>query len=399
MKTSLFLISAFILSSCSVGNVEDKYYHYLTVDINEMNTLKSGYEKGNPDETAYVKTIISDADAEVSSEKIYTITGKEILPPSGDRHDYISMAPYWWPDTVKNDGSFVYLDGKFNPISRKKYTDQATLAAMCKAVKSLGYAYFFTQNDTYVERASQILECFFIDEETRMNPNLDYTQFIPGQNEGTCFGIIETEPFLYLMESIALMHNSTAWNKELHNDLKSWFSKYLEWLLTSKNGMKERTRLNNHGTHYDVQCVSMYLFCDSVTAAADYLRKYTLPRIEQQVAADGSQPKELARTKSWNYSTMNLGGFVNLALLADKCGVDLWHYQKNGQVYMRSMIDWFVPFLKKEKPWEWKQIIKSDVKRIKRTLEVASEVYADSSYLELSKQLVPLNDMIIGQQD
>ena len=153
MKTSLFLISAFILSSCSVGNVEDKYYHYLTVDINEMNTLKSGYEKGNPDETAYVKTIISDADAEVSSEKIYTITGKEILPPSGDRHDYISMAPYWWPDTVKNDGSFVYLDGKFNPISRKKYTDQATLAAMCKAVKSLGYAYFFTQNDTYVERA------------------------------------------------------------------------------------------------------------------------------------------------------------------------------------------------------------------------------------------------------
>lgn len=328
MKTSLFLISAFILSSCSVGNVEDKDYHYLTVDIDEMNIVKSGYDNGNPEEVSYVKTIISDADAEVASPKIYTITSKEILPPSGDRHDYISMAPYWWPDTVKNDGSFVYLDGKFNPISRKKYTDQATLVAMCKAVKSLGYAYFFTQNDSYVERALQILECFFIDEETRMNPNLNYTQFIPSQNEGTCFGIIETEPFLYLMESVALMQSSTAWNKELHNDLKSWFSKYLEWLLTSKNGMKERTRLNNHGTHYDVQCVSMYLFCDSVIAAADYLRKYTLPRIEQQVAADGSQPKELARTKSWNYSTMNLGGFVNLALLADKCGVDLWHYQK-----------------------------------------------------------------------
>ena len=395
MKTSLFLISAFILSSCSVGNVEDKDYHYLTVDIDEMNIVKSGYDNGNPEEVSYVKTIISDADAEVASPKIYTITSKEILPPSGDRHDYISMAPYWWPDTVKNDGSFVYLDGKFNPISRKKYTDQATLVAMCKAVKSLGYAYFFTQNESYVERALQILECFFIDEETRMNPNLNYTQFIPSQNEGTCFGIIETEPFLYLMESVALMQSSTAWNKELHNDLKSWFSKYLEWLLTSKNGMKERTRLNNHGTHYDVQCVSMYLFCDSVIAAADYLRKYTLPRIEQQVAADGSQPKELARTKSWNYSTMNLGGFVNLALLADKCGVDLWHYQKKGQVYMRIMIDWFVPFLKKEKPWEWKQIIKSDVKRMKRTLEIASEVYGDSSYLELSKQLVSINDMII----
>ena len=103
-----------------------------------MNIVKSGYDNGNPEEVSYVKTIISDADAEVASPKIYTITSKEILPPSGDRHDYISMAPYWWPDTVKNDGSFVYLDGKFNPISRKKYTDQATLVAMCKAVKSLG---------------------------------------------------------------------------------------------------------------------------------------------------------------------------------------------------------------------------------------------------------------------
>lgn len=139
----------------------------------------------------------------------------------------------------------------------------------------------------------------------------------------------------------------------------------------------------------------MYLFCDSISAAADYLRKYTLPRIEQQVAVDGSQPKKLARTKSWNYSTMNLGGFVNLALLADKFGVDLWHYQKNGQVYMGSMIDWFVPYLKIEKPWEWKQIIKSDVKRIKRTLEIASEVYGDSLYFELSKKLVSNNDMII----
>lgn len=59
------------------------------------------------------------------------------------------------------------------------------------------------------------------------------------------------------------------------------------------------------------------------------------------------------------------------------------------------MIDWFVPFLKKEESWEWKQIIKSDVKRMKRTLEITSEVYADSSYLELSKQFVSINDIII----
>ena len=128
MKTSLFLISAFILSSCSVGNVEDKDYHYLTVDINEMNALKSNYEKGNPEEVSYVKTIISDADAEVSSDKVYTITGKEILPPSGDKHDYMSMAPYWWPDETKPDGlPYKYRDGMINPETRKANTDQDAL--------------------------------------------------------------------------------------------------------------------------------------------------------------------------------------------------------------------------------------------------------------------------------
>lgn len=42
---------------------------------------------------------------------------------------------------------------------------------------------------------------------------------------------------------------------------------------------------------------------------------------------DGSQPHELARTRSFTYATMNATLFCELALLGEKIGVDLWCYE------------------------------------------------------------------------
>src|ERR1017187_8411310 len=38
------------------------------------------------------------------AEKPFSITEKSALPPSGDRHDYLSLAPYAWPDPSKPNG-------------------------------------------------------------------------------------------------------------------------------------------------------------------------------------------------------------------------------------------------------------------------------------------------------
>src|SRR5262245_39929588 len=27
----------------------------------------------------------------------FSVVNKEVTPPSGDQHDYMSLAPYWWP--------------------------------------------------------------------------------------------------------------------------------------------------------------------------------------------------------------------------------------------------------------------------------------------------------------
>ena len=35
----------------------------------------------------------------------FSVTSKQITPPSGDKRDYMSQAPYFWPDPKSPDGS------------------------------------------------------------------------------------------------------------------------------------------------------------------------------------------------------------------------------------------------------------------------------------------------------
>ncbi|MEY4986832.1 MAG: hypothetical protein RL567_611 [Bacteroidota bacterium] len=44
------------------------------------------------------------ADVILAKAKVYSFMNKVQTPSSGDKHDYMSQGPYWWPDTTKKDG-------------------------------------------------------------------------------------------------------------------------------------------------------------------------------------------------------------------------------------------------------------------------------------------------------
>src|SRR5437868_6138387 len=47
---------------------------------------------------------------------LYSVVNKEFLPPSGDKHDYMSMGTYWWPNPNTTNGlPYVRRDGQANP--------------------------------------------------------------------------------------------------------------------------------------------------------------------------------------------------------------------------------------------------------------------------------------------
>lgn len=285
----------------------------------------------------------------------WSVMDKPNTPASGDKHDYYSVGPYWWPDPSKPDGlPYIRRDGEVNP-ERDEY-DNVGFSRTRSAVRDLALGWYFTAEDVYAERAALLLRTWFLAPATRMNPHLEYGQAIPGRVDGRGIGIIDTVGLIDLVDSIGLLESSPAWSDSEHRQLQDWFRGYLQWLKTSDHGRDEANTSNNHAIWYDAQVVSFALFVGDRPTARTVLKNVGPRRIATQIEPDGRMPRELARTKSFHYTLYNLRAFVCLARLGDNAGVDLWAYRTKDGRSIEGALDWFAPFVAETKPWTYPQI-------------------------------------------
>jgi hypothetical protein len=328
------------------------------------------------------KKIDSDARSALT-KNVAPVTSKEATPPSGDKHDYMSQGPYFWRNPNTPTGlPYIRKDGERNP-EIKKYPDHDLLDTMVDTVERLSRGYFETRKKEYAIRAGEILRMWFLDPTTRMNPNLEFAQAIPGVNTGRGIGIIETRGLTRVVDSVGLLAGSESWTKSDQAGIEAWFAKYLAWLRESKHGKHESAAKNNHGTFYDVQVASFALFVGNRDLARSTLETAKQKRIASQIEKDGRQPLELERTKSWDYSVMNLEGMVALAQLGDHVGVDLWNFQTNGRGSIRQAIMFLEPFTRDMTKWPYKQISPAGSARFNAIVRKASMKYKDSEFQKL----------------
>jgi hypothetical protein len=399
------LVFSFLLFSCgihskkhSVGepikanvlNEKEKAKIDLTVlNYEKLKTVKKAIQENSVHYKLAYNELIKDAN-EALIEGPFSVTNKTQTPPSGDKHDYLSIGIYWWPDSTQPDGlPWIVKDGQVNPITSGDNLDLDRKGKMFSNTYSLGLAYFFSGEKKYAKKATELLKVWFLNPETKMNPNLNYAQGVPGKALGRGIGIIEFLGVTDIITSIELLESNNALDKETIEGLRLWFKEYLYWLQHNQNGIDESNAKNNHGTWYDVQVVSIMMFLDRTEEAKIVLESVKKNRIESQIEKDGKQPRELARTKTLHYSIYNLQAFTYLAYFGSKLKVDLWNYQPANAGGIKDAYSFLYPYAKEEKKWTLPEL--SNEHELKENLKelflMAGSMFNIIEYTEFDKNL------------
>jgi Alginate lyase len=325
-----------------------------------------------------LKKLLREAD-KAMLEGPFTVTAKQRVPPSGDKHDYLTLAPYWWPDPTKPDGlPYIRRDGETNPES-KRDTDNAALSAMANAVETLALAYYFTNEEKYAARAAVLLRTWFIDKATKMNPHYEYAQAVMGRNSGRGAGLIDARRFIQIVDSIGLLAGAKAWTQSDQQAVQDWFRAFVKWLQTSANGKDEADARNNHGSWLAADLAAFALFIGDEALARNTVEAVKA-RIAWQVEADGRQPLELDRTRGMSYSLFNLDALLTVATIGEKVGVNLWNYQSKDGRSIRKALDYLAPYAAGEKPWPHQQIVKWSPDEFVALLRRAASHWPDAEF-------------------
>ena len=269
-------------------------------------------------------------------------------------HDYYSEGPYWWPDPKNPEGPYIRKDGERNPA--RFMGNRQDLGDMCTAVLALGMGAFLLGDRRCSERAAIVLSTWFVDPQTRMNPNLEYGQAVRGINTGRGTGIIDTVSLIHTAQGVALLEQAGQLNAEIADGVRRWFADYLKWMATSQKGLDEKMSGNNHATWWTAQAAAYASLTGDAAAksmAWDHYRNYLVPT---EIQPDGSCPREEARTQSLSYSTMNLDAFAVLCRIAETNGVSLWRYRGKQGVGVEKSFQYLMPYLMHPDTWKKEQI-------------------------------------------
>lgn len=321
------------------------------------------------------------------SEKPYSITDKKSIAPSNDKQDYWHPAPYWWPNPNTDTGlPYIRRDGQRVPGTQLgdeecDNFDRSGLQQTFDNSLLLALAYKFTAQKKYANHGAKMLRRFFLQPKTRMNPHLKYSQVRMGVNgnEGTGTGIIEFKDIYYYLDAASIFHEAGAVTDEELDQFKQWLSAYLDWLLSSPQGISEKNSENNHGTYYDLQILAIATFLGDKNIAYETILR-AQSRIATQFDQNGRQPEELMRTITQHYSVFNLQAWVRLADMAQRWGINLWEYQSSSGASLKRTIDWLLSTYKK--PWPYEQIDAFDMDRYLPIRFQMPEKYQDSDIVK-----------------
>lgn len=296
------------------------------------------------------KQMVQEADWAMKQEPI-TVTAETSQRSAGGKHDFFSEGDYWWPNPKSVDSPYIQKDGMTNPENFVAH--RHAMIRLSKIVGALASAYKLTGDEKYVQQALKHCKAWFVDTATRMHPNLLYAQAIKGRFSGRGIGIIDTIQLMEVVQGLEAMLHAKTINANDLASIKNWFEQYLQWLTTHKYGTDEMNAENNHGTCWAMQVACFAKFTGNQKLMDFCSERYKKVLLPNQMAADGSFPRELKRTKPFGYSIFNLDAMSTLCQILSTKENNLWNYQTADGRSIKKGIEFLAPYLADKNKWPY----------------------------------------------
>lgn len=363
-QTSVCILAVMVLlnvSSCNASGDQrasstDKNKAWVYYDETHIQLVKDRIKANDPYFVENYKVLLKEGNAALEYEAD-PVTNKTQVPPSGDKHDYLTYAPYRWPDPSKSDGlPWIARDGIINPVSRGGDTDFMRKTAFFDAIQKLTWTYYFSEENKYAEKAIDLMKVWYLDPETRVNPNINFGQGVPGIADGRKAGVHEFKPQADVITALQMFEEKGMLPGEIKSGMDGWFSEYLNWLITDSMAISAGFTRQNHANYYNHQVVGIMMYLGQDEEAKAIVEDAKQSRIADQIMPDGTQPREMGRTKSVSYTSGNLWLMTELVLMGRKLGVDLWDYETEDGRSIKKAYEYLIPFVLGEEEWPKQQI-------------------------------------------
>lgn len=293
------------------------------------------------------QNILKEADWALEQEP-QTITRYPAPRSAGGLHDFSSEGDYWWPDPLNPDSAYIQKDGQTNPDNFTAH--RLVMIRFSRIMGALASAYKITGEEKYAEACIKHADAWFKDEATRMNPNLLYAQSIKGRATGRGIGIIDTIHLMEVSQALLVISESKKADLDIY---RSWFRHYLQWLTTHPYGIAEMNAANNHGTCWVMQVAAFARFTGDDQLMEFCRERFKNTLLPDQMAADGSFPLELKRTKPYGYSLFNLDAMVMIAQILSNEESDLYHFETPDGKSLKKGLEFLYPYLNDKNQWPY----------------------------------------------
>lgn len=240
---------------------------------------------------------------------------------------------------------YVVRDGRVNP-DVQTLNGPGAINGISQAVICNAMAYAISNSTVYPRNFVRFIDAFFLDESTRMHPDMNYGQIVRGPgakgSSGTWCGILDLRGIVKVVNGILIMKGmrSPDWTIERDQSMNSWITQYAEWLTQSNLGKEAASRPNNHASFYVSQVAATKLYVGDRNGAAAILKNYFSSQFLDQIAKSGEQPFEAVRTRPFHYRCFGLEAMITNAKLGDELGLNFWTARSRYGATIQTAVDY-----------------------------------------------------------